>query len=273
MRANPRRVRATGTLSAPELGGQRPVGARRPDSTPAGGPAARSHSESAAIPTSGHGASLPDPHRDPDSDPNSGELTGRPAPARPRCELQHPAELESAARALYDAITKGPRGAQAGTVPLTDGSGRLLGPFDVMLRSPQVGDAVQRLGAAIRFGGLPERGRELAILTVAATLGSEFEWWSHEPAARSAGLDTPALRRLLDGRVPDGLNERERAMVRIAGLLARDRRLDDEDYAEAVRVLGHEQLAVLTWLVGYYGMLALALEVFRPPNPLLPEPR
>jgi 4-carboxymuconolactone decarboxylase len=46
-----------------------------------------------------------------------------------------------------------------------------------------------------------------------------------------------------------------------------DRTLSDEDYSAAVTALGRERLAELTWLVGYYGALALALAVFRPDLP------
>ena len=45
------------------------------------------------------------------------------------------------------------------------------------------------------------------------------------------------------------------------------RSLPDEDYATGVAALGKERLAELTWLVGYYSALALALAVFRPAVP------
>jgi hypothetical protein len=47
-----------------------------------------------------------------------------------------------------------------------------------------------------------------------------------------------------------------------------DRTLSDQDYSDGTAALGAERLAELTWLVGYYGALALALAVFRP---VLPE--
>src|ERR1700678_1218617 len=70
----------------------------------------------------------------------------------PRLDLTAPADLAPAQRALYDAITGGPRASQAGTVPITDAEGRLLGPFAIMLLSPDVGYAMQQVGATIRFG-------------------------------------------------------------------------------------------------------------------------
>jgi 4-carboxymuconolactone decarboxylase len=45
------------------------------------------------------------------------------------------------------------------------------------------------------------------------------------------------------------------------------RTLSDEDYAAGLAALGRERLADLTWLVGYYNALALALAVFRPALP------
>ena len=47
-----------------------------------------------------------------------------------------------------------------------------------------------------------------------------------------------------------------------------DRTLPDDDYEAGLAALGKQRLAELTWLVGYYSALALALSVFRP---FLPE--
>jgi 4-carboxymuconolactone decarboxylase len=187
----------------------------------------------------------------------------------PRLDLMSPAELAPAQRALYDAITGGPRATQAGTVPITDEAGRLLGPFAVMLLSPEVGNAVQQVGAKIRFGtALTGRERELAILTVAGALNSEFERLAHVPAARNLGLAQAQIDAALAGRTPDGLSADEAMIGRLALVMTVDRTLSDEDYADGIEALGQERLAELTWLVGYYSALALSLAVFRP---VLPE--
>ena len=187
----------------------------------------------------------------------------------PRLDLIPPAELAPAQRALYDAITGGPRASQAGTVPITDADGRLLGPFAVMLLSPEVGHAMQQVGAKIRFGtALSGRERELAILSVAGVLRSDFERQAHEPAARALGLAQSQIDAALAGQIPDDLTADEAAVGRLARVMTADRTLSDEDYADGLAALGRERLAELTWLVGYYGALALALAVFRP---VLPE--
>jgi 4-carboxymuconolactone decarboxylase len=186
----------------------------------------------------------------------------------PRLDLIPPAELAPAQRALYDAITGGPRARQAGTVPITDADGQLLGPFAIMLLSPDLGDAMQQVGAKIRFGtALTGRERELAILTVAGALSSEFERLAHVPAARGLGLTEPQINAALTGRTADGLSADEAIVGRLALAMTVDRSLSDEDYSDGVATLGRERLAELTWLVGYYSALALALAVFRPALP------
>jgi 4-carboxymuconolactone decarboxylase len=64
--------------------------------------------------------------------------------------------------------------------------------------------------------------------------------------------------------VPDGLSDAEVMVFRLAATMARDRSLPDADYDAAVTSLGAGRLAEVTWLVGYYSALALALAVFRP---------
>jgi alkylhydroperoxidase family enzyme len=186
-----------------------------------------------------------------------------------RLELMPVSDMDAAQRAVYDAITGGPRASQAGTVPITDETGRLVGPFAVMLLSPEVGNAVQQVGAKIRFAtGLTARERELGILTVAGELRCDFERLAHEPAARNLGLEQAQIDATLTGRVADGLTEQEALVCRLARVMAASRRLPDEDYQTGLTLLGEARLAELTWLVGYYSALALALAVFRP---VLPE--
>jgi len=186
----------------------------------------------------------------------------------PRLGLLAPGELDPAQRAVYDAITGGPRASQAATVPITDEGARLVGPFAVMLLSPAVGDAMQQVGAKIRFAtALTPRERELGILSVAGVLRCDFERLAHEPAARTAGLVQEQINAALSGRVPDGLTDDEALVCRLARVMTADRNLNDADYADGLAALGNQRLAELTYLVGYYSALALSLAVFRPELP------
>lgn len=205
----------------------------------------------------------------PDTAAALAQLVGRPRqPGAPRTSSPLPRELDDERRRLHALIADGPRRAQA-RVPLMDDDGRLLGPFGLMLLSPRIGTAVQSVGAALRFDpDLPPRLRELAVLTVAASVGSEFEWAAHEGAALDAGAEVRQLQDVLDGRLPSGLERAEVVALRVVRALLDAHTLDDELHAEAVGALGEPGLAAVVWLVGYYEMLATALAVFRPgPDP------
>lgn len=165
---------------------------------------------------------------------------------------------------MYDAITGGPRTAGPTLFELTDEAGALNGPFNAMLVSPQVGNALQQLGAAIRYqSGLSGRIRELAILMVASHWGSEFERYAHEPVARSVGVRESEIEDLRDGRTPPPADPQEAASLRLVDGLLTEQDVDDDTYAAVVRAIGEAAVFELTSLVGYYATLALQLRVFR----------
>ncbi|MDQ0380307.1 carboxymuconolactone decarboxylase family protein [Amycolatopsis thermophila] len=179
-----------------------------------------------------------------------------------------PDEFSPRQRALYAAIVDGPRKHQAGLVPVVDEAGRLLGPFALMTIAPEIGDAVQSVGAALRFSGaFAPRTRELAILTVAVHRGSDFEWFAHVNAGRDAGLTDAQLRAIQQRHEPGGLDATDACVWRATEALLAQGRLDDEEYAETVRVVGAAGLAELVWLIGYYSTLQLALATFDPALP------
>ncbi len=161
---------------------------------------------------------------------------------------------------MHEKIVNGPRKT---LVPMTDQTGRLTGPFAIMLIAPGVGDAVESLGTALRTrSSLSPRVREIATLTIASHYGSEFEWSAHEQAAKNAGFTTSQLGQLKGKQVPDGLDEAENLAVESVILMLDEHSLGNPSYQKAVALLGEQGLAELVWLCGYYSMLALALNVF-----------
>jgi 4-carboxymuconolactone decarboxylase len=155
---------------------------------------------------------------------------------------------------------------------LTDHEGALNGPFNAMLVSPQLGDALQQLGAAVRYrSALSGRVREMAILMVAAQWDSDFERYAHEPVARSVGVRDGEIADLRAGRTPVVDDAAEAAALRLVAALLADQDVDDEIYAAVVPNIGERAAFELTTLVGYYATLALQLRVFRvgaPPGDL-----
>lgn len=180
-----------------------------------------------------------------------------------------PDELDAGQRALYDELTGGARAAGPQRFPLTDARGRLLGPFDVMLRNPPVGTALQALGARLRYaGGLTDRARELVILAVAAHYGSRFEADAHERVGAAAGLTQAQLADLRAGREPEVPDPYEAAALGAARALLQTSDLSDPEYDRYSAQLPAAQLFEVVCLVGYYGTLALAMRAFRADHPL-----
>jgi 4-carboxymuconolactone decarboxylase len=174
-----------------------------------------------------------------------------------------PHELDEEQQRLYAAITAGDRAQQPQFFELTDNEGRLEGPFNAMLLNPSIGDALQRLGAAIRYDGrLSPRCREIAILAVAAHWECGFEQRAHEPIAANAGLSGADLAALREGEPVDLIDPEEAAVLQATRHLLRDHDLADDSYRATVDALGSDKLFELTTLVGYYSMLALQMNAF-----------
>ena len=185
-----------------------------------------------------------------------------------RAQWFRPAELDTAQRDLYNAIVSGPRARSAMHSPLQDDAGRLTGPFNALLYSPPVGDAVQRVGAAIRYESqLSDRVREIAVLVVAQSARCDTEWLLHIPLATQAGLTTDQLSAMRSGVVPEDLDELERTGYEVARALVAAEDLSDAQFETATDILGERLVMELVTLVGYYRLLAMSMRVWRTPLP------
>lgn len=173
-----------------------------------------------------------------------------------------PEVLSAEQRELYESIAGGDRARDA-SFRLTEADGSLVGPFATLLLSPAVGDAVQSVGAAIRFGcGLSPLVREVAILAVAAHRRSPFEWWAHEPIGRRAGLDDARIAALKTGETPDFEDDAATAAYAFSRALIAGGRPDDAIFESARAALGLDGVMELVTLVGYYTLLAQLMETF-----------
>lgn len=174
-----------------------------------------------------------------------------------------PERLDEDQRALYDAITGGPRAQGPQHFALTAPDGHLHGPFDAFLRAPALGAALQGVGAAVRYRShLSPRVREAAILLVSARWDSAFERHAHEAVGRSIGLTEDDLGALREGAMPPSADDDERARLEVVQALLRGD-LTDAEWSRLAPAVGERELFELTTLVGYYATLALQLRVFR----------
>lgn len=177
-----------------------------------------------------------------------------------RLPLLAPAALSADQRRLYDAILAGPRA--DGPFRIVHDDGTLDGPFNALLYAPSIGDPVQALGAALRFGGsLTDRARELVICAVAASLESEYEWYAHSRSAAVAGVTAGELAQLRAGGIPSEVSDHERAALELARDLIAEAGVSPEHHHRFRQHLGHDVMTELAVLVGYYRTLAGLLAV------------
>ncbi len=176
-------------------------------------------------------------------------------------------ELDPQAREVYDSITGGERARQA-AFRIVSEEGRLEGPFNSMLYSPEVGNALQSLGAALRFKtSLGDRAREIAILTLAAARQSDFEWYAHEAVGARLGLSDPEMSAIKKGHTENSFSPTEVRIHAATLELLRDRQLSDITLSAMVDDVGYDGVQELLSLVGYYDLLSLIMNVWQTPLP------
>ena len=149
------------------------------------------------------------------------------------------------------------------------------GPFNVLLRSPEIGDLVQQLGNSIRFSsGLSPAQRELATLAAGRAWTSHYEWYAHARYAADAGIPAPVVEAIAAGRAPDlaALPKDEALAWRVAEELMFTRRVTDATYRDALAVLGEQRLASAATLAAYYELVSMTLNVDRYPLPSTAPP-
>jgi 4-carboxymuconolactone decarboxylase len=144
------------------------------------------------------------------------------------------------------------------------------GPFNTLLRTPQVGEASQQLGNAIRFSsGLSGRLREMATLMAGRAWTSTYEWYAHARYALDEGIEASVVAAIAEHRRPDlGAMPAEDAMVwRVADEILYTRRIADATYKEALAVLGEQRLFSTVTIAAYYEYVSMLLNVDRYPLP------
>src|SRR5207302_5624160 len=81
--------------------------------------------------------------------------------------------------------------------------GRFGGPFQLLIRAPDICEHAAKLGEHLRWGtSLPDRLSELAIITTARFWRAQYEWYAHAPLAEKAGVPAAAIEAIRRGDTP-----------------------------------------------------------------------
>ena len=169
----------------------------------------------------------------------------------PIADADMSAEQRDAAREL----ASGPRGA-------------VFGPFVPLLRSPELLRRVQKTGEYLRYNSaLPARLSEFTILIVSRWWTQGFEWHVHAPIAAAAGVSAETIAAIAEGRRPAAMTPEEEMVYEFCTELHVNRAVSDKSYARVAGKFGERGVIDLTGICGYYGLLAMVMNVARTPVP------
>ena len=162
---------------------------------------------------------------------------------------------------VADAIQSGPRGAG------------LRGPFNALLRSPELCDLVQRVGALVRFGSsIPARLNELAIIMAGRKWTAQYEFYAHRRLALEAGLKPEIADAVAAGARPANMAADEATVYDFVSELLGTGQVSDASFRRVKDAFGERGVVDLVGAVGYYSLVSMVLNVARVPLPPGVEP-
>ena len=156
-------------------------------------------------------------------------------------------------------------------VPKGTAGGTQANIMTTLVRHPKLFRGWGALGLALMPGKLPARDREILILRTSWRCRSEYEWGQHCQIAREAGLTSAECQRLRNDPQADSWSPNDLLLIRVADELFDECRITDEVWAQLEGLYDEQQLMEVPMLVGFYHMLALALNAYEvPQDPGLP---
>ncbi len=155
------------------------------------------------------------------------------------------------------------------TVDTLSGPRRGLGgPFNVLLRSPEMGDLAMKFGEYSRFRPeIPAKLRELAIIVTARHWTSHFEWYAHRSAAAQAGLRADIITAIAERRRPAGMQPDEEAVYNFATEMLETKQVSDATFKAVKDRFGEKGVVDIIGVMGWYQMVSMLLNVDRYPLP------
>src|SRR5262245_33800378 len=183
-----------------------------------------------------------------------------------RLPLLRREDLDDIGKAAYD------RGTKPGATMMG-----LQGPAGVQLYTKGAPHLVA-LNQYLRFeSGISPRIREIAILTTAREMDSQFEWAAHEPEALRVGVPAEVIDVIKHRRGTNDIDEADAAVIELGRQIWRTHKVTSELFATAKSLFGPNMLIDLVLLMGNYAGTAALLatvdmQLHDGRQPLLPVP-
>ncbi len=186
-----------------------------------------------------------------------------------RTALLAPDALTEEQRRVYDVINADmvPWAEKAGfQAKLSDG--RLIGPFNTIMLSPEIAQAFLNLQAVEgKNTSVSQRVRQVVILTVGAVWHCDYERYAHAAAARQAGLSPATIEALARGDAAEGLSDEGDVARRFTMALTAEHKVNDALFEEARSAFQDRGIVDIVILAGCYDLVSSLLNAFEVPAP------
>jgi 4-carboxymuconolactone decarboxylase len=148
------------------------------------------------------------------------------------------------------------------------GRGRLPTPFRVWLASPELARCLHPLGLFLAHGSsLTKAETEIAVLAAARHWLAGYVLETHTREARAAGVGEDVLAALREGAPALPASPRQRAVAAMMASLTRPGTPGQQVFDTAVAQLGHEGVAEVLAVAGYFSAVGLAMKFYAVPVP------
>ena len=142
------------------------------------------------------------------------------------------------------------------------------GPFNVLLRSPEMGDIAQQFGASMRFkSSIPPKLNEMAIIITARHWTSQYEWYAHHRAALAAGLSPAIADAIAAGKRPTGMQKDEDVVYTFCTEILTTKQVSDATFKSTKDAFGEKGVVDLIGVMSWYQMVSMLLNTDRYPLP------
>ena len=184
-----------------------------------------------------------------------------------RLPLPRREDLDEAGKKAYD----------RGTTPGATIAG-LQGPAGIQLYSPKTAAMSSAVNRYLRFeAGFTPHVREVAILTTAREMDSQFEWVAHEPEALKEGVPQATIDVIKHRRSTEGVERTDALIIEFGRQLWRDHKVKPETFAALKDIFGPTGIVELVMLMGNYAataalLCAVDMQLHEGKKPLLPIP-
>src|SRR5262249_27983541 len=183
-------------------------------------------------------------------------LSRRNVMSEPRFTTLTPETMTTDQKRVADASQAGPRGAG------------LRGPFNALLRSPELCDLVQRVGAFVRFGtSIPQRLNEMAIIMAGRKWTAQYEFHAHRRLALEAGLSPAIADAIASNQRPATMAKDQETGYDFVSELLAPGSVSDRTFQRVKDAFGERGVVDLVGAVGYYSLVSMTLNVAQVPLP------